>query len=617
MRILLWCALILSIKADVHLKNLEDTTIFAENLGITKLFHETWKLILGIDTNNFKTRLAEITEIYSRASALCNNCSEKYELNLLRNRINRLENSKFLLNQILGQSRQRRGLFNFMGSFSKTLFGTLDDHDLQIINNEFDAIYKDNNIMAESIGNQTRIIKTLLNSASHDLQLLNEQSQSRTQELNKIINSTNENQKRLLIANLISAVEIAVAEYSEDLNLVIDAINDGRHGIVHPQILTPETLIQELRQIEESDNQKYPIKLIVDNYQHIIDISETTIGIVNKRLVYILKIPVLEHEDLQTYHLIPIPIPHGKSFIAPIPSHEVILTNLEKNIYVPSDVDSLKLCKEIDELRICKRTQPSYFISETHSCETSIIRRQNKHVNNDVCQFSAFRILELVFIPLKDPNQYVLVPEVPFELNVWCGTNTQTLKLNSASLLFSDEDCIIQTPKSILKLRKSKVRRSDIYFKKNVTYKLSIEDINLLSSQLPLIQESLRHENFKELRQSLNNMENSLKAIKSNRRTRTWIETSTDILTYLGYLSLCIISVYSLYKIGLFDCIRKSLPRNFCIKLFCVSTTVTSTPTVQYTPVATAPIEHFDTSLNNVASNKDVVVVQKRIKLRT
>ena len=116
------------------------------------------------------------------------------------------------------------------------------------------------------------------------------------------------------------------------------------------------------------------------------------------------------------------------------------------------DFENLSSCKNIDDLRICKRTQSTYLISEIHSCEATIMKHQDKWIFDKTCQFSVFRILELVFISLKDPNQYILIPEAPSELNVLCGTNAQTLKLNSASLLFSNEDCIIQTPKSVLKL---------------------------------------------------------------------------------------------------------------------------------------------------------------------
>lgn len=158
----------------------------------------------------------------------------------------------------------------------------------------------------------------------------------------------------IFISNYIASVEILIAEYSEDLNLIIDAINDGKHGIVHPQILTPDVLVRELRQIEEIVNQKYPIKLTTANYQHTIDVSETAIGIIHQKIVNILKIPILKYENFLTYHLIPIRIHHEKTLLAPISSHEIVLTIAEKSLYyIPFDTTSLQQCKNINDLRIC------------------------------------------------------------------------------------------------------------------------------------------------------------------------------------------------------------------------------------------------------------------------
>ena len=156
--------------------------------------------------------------------------------------------------------------------------------------------------------------------------------------------------------NFITTVEISITEYSENLNLIIDVINNGKHGIVHPQILTREIFIQELRTLEEVNYQKYPIKLLLEKYQYIIDVSEIFVEFINKRLVYVVKVHVLEHDALQTLHLVPIPIRQGNGFIAPILSHEIILKNLEESLYIPLDFETLRSCKNIDDLRICKRT---------------------------------------------------------------------------------------------------------------------------------------------------------------------------------------------------------------------------------------------------------------------
>ena len=169
-------------------------------------------------------------------------------LKALRNRMNRLEDLKVTLKQVLGINRSKRGVLNIIGSLSKTLFGTLGEDDMKIINQEFDKLYSDNRIMAETLSNQTRILKTWLSSTSQDLRSLNELSESRAKELNSIINSTNINQQNLVVGNIITVCSLAVAELNEDLNMLINAINNGKHGIIHPQILTPAVLTSELRQ---------------------------------------------------------------------------------------------------------------------------------------------------------------------------------------------------------------------------------------------------------------------------------------------------------------------------------------------------------------------------------
>ena len=69
--------------------------------------------------------------------------------------------------------------------------------------------------MAETIWKQTRLIKNLLNSASHDFQTLNKQSNVHIEGISRIINATNSNQKSIVISNFITTPEISITEYSE------------------------------------------------------------------------------------------------------------------------------------------------------------------------------------------------------------------------------------------------------------------------------------------------------------------------------------------------------------------------------------------------------------------
>ena len=44
--------------------------------------------------------------------------------------------------------------------------------------------------------------------------------------------------------------------FIEDIDMAINAINDGKHGIIHPQILTPAMLKTTIKEFEEKTQNK-------------------------------------------------------------------------------------------------------------------------------------------------------------------------------------------------------------------------------------------------------------------------------------------------------------------------------------------------------------------------
>ena len=362
------------------------------------------------------------------------------------------------------------------------------------------------------------------------------------------------------LANQLLGGTISIEEIGEDTNLLINAINEGKHGIVHPQLLTPKQLIEELKKLEEEQSFKYPVRLVEYNYQHIIDISDLSVTIIDKRLTYCLQVPILEPETLRCLHLIPIPKPHGKTFVAAVPTHEIILVNQENSFYVPSDRDLIRDCKHLDNIRMCKRTQPSYLVSEIHSCESELFKSSVKTLDSQVCQISIFQIQELVYIPLYGDNQYILIPEETTEINTICDDRTETITLSSI--------------------------KKNVFYKKNVSLPFEAAELELLNDNLPTIRESLTPVKISEFRTTLDNIEATIRTIRNDRRTHSWRETTSDILRYMGYISIGIITAYVTYKIGVFKCISKLIPTNLCINLFCVKTTVNATPQVHVTPTA-------------------------------
>ena len=201
--------------AKITKKPLQDVTVFAENLGETKLYHQTWKVIVVINSQNLYDRLHQVDTALEYAQDQCKgDCYENAEIKLLAGRLDRLKLLYSHLYHILGYSRQNRGLINGKGVASKALFGSLDENDLILINENMDQLFKDNARMSQSIGNQTIIIRNLLNSASHDIEQMNSATQNRLDELNRLVNATNRNQQNMHLANQLLGCTISIEEIS-------------------------------------------------------------------------------------------------------------------------------------------------------------------------------------------------------------------------------------------------------------------------------------------------------------------------------------------------------------------------------------------------------------------
>ena len=127
------------------------------------MYSDTANIIIGLDTSDIYEQINTL-ELYksiinSRAT------SKKYakELDELQNRIKNLNQLAKHLKTLI-HTRSKRGLLNIIGSVSKSLFGTLDEDDLTLINENMDKLFDDNNKIKTTIANQTALIRKIVNS---------------------------------------------------------------------------------------------------------------------------------------------------------------------------------------------------------------------------------------------------------------------------------------------------------------------------------------------------------------------------------------------------------------------------------------------------------------------
>lgn len=74
----------------------------------------------------------------------------------------RMKNLERPVNKLKSIIHTRTKLLNIIGSVSKTLFGTLDNADLNLINENIDKLFNDQNKLTHIVQNQTSMFRQIL-----------------------------------------------------------------------------------------------------------------------------------------------------------------------------------------------------------------------------------------------------------------------------------------------------------------------------------------------------------------------------------------------------------------------------------------------------------------------
>ena len=293
-----------------------------------------------------------------------------------------------------------------------------------------------------------------------------------------------------------------IDENNEDIDTAINSINDGKHGIVHPQILTPAMLKETIKEFKTLQRTRYHFDAEEDNYQHIIDISVLSVAAFKGLFTYVLEMLVIEKDEGTLEHIIPIPHQINDIFLSIIQNHDYVIKF--RDSYIPTDKTSILECnKQISEYKICKRNQPHIKLLDSETCEATLFKRYSK----TKCNSSPYLLQKETFIPMS--NGYIVIPWINLELDISCDKSIKQEIISKPSTI-NGQNCKLYNNYDTLYL-KSHIGRN--FTKRiNVTYNLKYFKDDLLNLKTKLIQlpKLIDNEELKQARISLDDTENLL-----------------------------------------------------------------------------------------------------------
>lgn len=207
--------------ANIFLEHIDNCYLYNEQIDIT--------LIVGLnDPIDQVNRLQRVIDLIDRQCKPP--CAYIPEISSLKFKYRNLQNLTRQLKLLL-RYKSKRGLLNVIGSVSKTLFGTLDENDLELINKNIDTLFDSNNKIKTILSNQTALIKRVLDNTKTN------QLENLANDIHKI---ENHNEKNEILVSLLIQTESTISELHINIDEIFNTVMLGKQGIINPQVIEPE-----------------------------------------------------------------------------------------------------------------------------------------------------------------------------------------------------------------------------------------------------------------------------------------------------------------------------------------------------------------------------------------
>lgn len=290
-----------------------DTHILEEHLFDAYTFNEEWNTVFLINISEINDHVHKLSQQYYQLVIKCSNknCNTDRGIDALGAKLKHLEERSKTLSEVAGvkQQRQKRGLFDGIGSLLKLLFGTLDENDKQELDRKINHVFAKSKNNSKLINNETVLLKSGLAKLQTDFQ--------KERALLKFLNKAGNSKQLELHNNALLAVEVTISELKEKIEDLFEGLKLAELDQMSPSIVPPEEFIDALQKLRDNDPSKHmPVSISIANYNFYRRVSTVNIVKHEGNLFYIVHTPIPTSLPYTVKKLTPLPIQYnGKYFV--------------------------------------------------------------------------------------------------------------------------------------------------------------------------------------------------------------------------------------------------------------------------------------------------------------
>jgi len=591
-----------------HLNNLSG--LYFNNLGIAKLSNSEFTFLKHLNLSFADQKFSLLKHYYSQSFNLCSHKGTtstfnhviffcENSLKVLDAKIKQIENKIETISHVSGRNlRFKRGIFDGASYALHWLFGIPDADDANYYDASIKALLNDNknvqnlmkkqiSIISDSILNFNASIMALRlneNKLNSNINLFNNFSEQTASNLNDL-------KLQSLITEQISLLTQIAFDLTEFYDSLISSITLARHNILHPQIITPRILMNELSKIVLKDNLQWPVTISYSTIDLYFVLIKLDVYYVNNNVIFALKIPLCEEFQYNVYETLPLPIPHNVSNLYSFiePSFKYILLSTNKVYY--AGLESLEKCLTLSPGEfICHQTR-TLRSQEKPICETTLLTTPLRKLPTS-CRTHTIAAEMEVWHPIHD-NQWIYSLSNPIQITLTCAnSHISDIQISSTGIFQMHPGCKAYTPTNVLEASQTllfnfsspmpdyNIVLDDCCINKNANLTLSpikIDPIRIANVRL----DELKYTTHK-LKQLDKELQNKINEPLVFNKSSWFSSIITTLLSIVGALVL-----YKIFKLCGFNTILRKLlclssshrnKDNCCMKIFNTNINTPVTP---------------------------------------
>lgn len=417
-------------ETEMKIANDKWTILTYKNISLLKqAYNQNIEIVTKLNTKLFYDNSPRIKFFYTEVQP---------HISLINKQFKSIENKLTQIKYDTPNYRYKRGILNGIGSIWKALTGNLDASDGEYYTDCINKLKDDEHQIENLLKNQISVTTSTIKNFNYTIRKLQIDEETFNDDIVKIQESIsditdNENyyDARFQFIEICEQITESNIIIENELNDIIESITFARLNTLHPSIIQPNELVNELRKISQK-LQRSHLPLLPDlsnvaSYFNIISLKAfQTYG----EIVFVLDIPIVEPYNFKIFHLYSIPIKDNRTqiFHLILPTSKYIALSDDKTLYI--QLDNFENCKQI-EFKLCKQLLPDP-VDLNANCEAQLLLHPLKLPENCV---TTLIYSEDYKVQLISENTWLIAVtnQIPIVIN--CLGQTETILVEQNSIL--------------------------------------------------------------------------------------------------------------------------------------------------------------------------------------